>query len=252
MFLGKGMVNMIIVNYSGKGAVIILLTAWLGTLALAGAAQGTTFSAEEVKASIVRHVENNMPWAPGQARVEFPGKVADLEVPGEQGRLEVQSRSAENYIGDAVFSVKLYSGEAFYREERVRVMVEVLRDFVVSARYLARNKGIAADDVRVVKKWVKRIPPSALVSSEDAIGKALTVNLQPDSEITRNNIKELLMIKKGSVVRILFDNGYLNVSTVGISEDDGVTDALIRVKNVSSNKTIYARVASESLVKVEF
>jgi flagella basal body P-ring formation protein FlgA len=243
---------MVMVKYWGERAVILLLIAWCGTLGLPEDAQGATIRAEEIKAAILLHVENNMPWAPGAIRVDFPGKVADVEVPGEQGKLEVQNRPDEDYIGDAVFSVKLYSGEALYKEEKVRVVLEVLRDFVVSARFLTRNKSIAADDVRVLRKWVKRIPPNVLTSPADVMGKALTMNLTPNSEITRSNIKAPLLIKKGSVVRILFDNGYLNVTTVGISEEDGVTDALIRVKNVSSNKTIYARVASDSLVKIEF
>lgn len=244
------------VKYWGERAAILLLTLWCGalfaTLGLPGNAQGASVKTEEIKAAIVRHVENNMPWAPGTVRVDFSGKLADVEVPGEPGKLDVQSRPDEDYIGDAVFSVKYYSGEVFHKEERVRVVMEVLRDCVVSARFLAKNTGIAADDVRVVKKWVKRLPTNVIASPADVIGKALTMNLQPDTEIIRSSIKALLMIKKGSVVRILFDNGFLNVSTVGISEEDGVTDALIRVKNVSSNKTIYARVASDSLVKVEF
>ncbi len=233
-------------------SAILLLIAWCGTMGLPEDAQGATIRAEEIKAAILLHVENNMPWTPGTVRLDFPGKVADVEVPGEQGKLEVQNRPDEDYIGDAVFSVKLYSGKVLYKEEKVRVVLEVLRDFVVSARFLTKNKSIAADDVRVLRKWVKRIPPNVLTSPADVMGKALTMNLPPNSEITRSNIKAPLLIKKGSVVRILFDNGYLNVTTVGISEEDGVTDALIRVKNVSSNKTIYARVASDSLVKIEF
>lgn len=240
------------INYWIERAAIFLIIVWCGIMGLPGDGQGATIGAEEIKASILRHVENNMSWTPGTVRVDFTGKVTDLDCPGEQGRLEVQSRPDEDYIGDAVFSVKLYSGEVLYKEEKVRVVLEVLRDFLVSARFLARNQGIAADDVRVVKKWVKRIPLNVLTSPADVIGKALTVNLQPDAEMARSNIKALLLIKKGSVVRILFENGYLNVTTVGISEEDGVIDALIRIKNVSSNKTIYARVASESLVKVEF
>lgn len=236
----------------GERAAIFLVIIWCGSMGLPGDAQGAAIRTEEIKAAIVRHVENNMPWTPGMVRIDFPGRVADVEVKGEPGKLVVQNRPDEDYIGDAVFSVKLYSGEVRYKEEKVRVVLEVQRDFVVSARFLTRNKKIAADDVRVVKKWVKRIPTNVVTSPAEVIGKALAMNLQPDSEITRNNVKELLLIKKGSVVRILYDNGHLNVTTVGISEEDGVTDALIRVKNVSSNKIIYARVASESLVKVEF
>jgi flagella basal body P-ring formation protein FlgA len=224
---------MVMVNYWGERAAIFLLIAGCGSLfaalALPRYAQGATIKVEEIKAAIVRHVENSMPWAAGTVRVDFPGKLADMEVPGEPGKLEVQNRPNEDYIGDGVFSVKFYSGEVFYKEEKVRVALEVLRDCVVSARFLAKNKGIAADDVRVVKKWVKRLPPNVIASPAEIIGKALTMNLQPDTEIIRSNIKALLLIKKGSVVRILFDNGFLNVSTVGISEEDGATDALIRV-----------------------
>jgi len=244
------------VKYWGERAAIILFIAGCGalfaTLGLPGNAQGGTIKAEEIRAAVIRQVETNMPWGPGTVRVAFPNKLNDWEAPDEQYKLEVLSRPDEDYIGDAVFSVKLSVGEVSCREEKVRVVLEVLRDVVVSARFLTKNKGIAADDVRVIKKWVKRIPPNVIAAPADVIGKALTMNLQPDTEINRNNIKALMLIKKGSVVHILFDNGCLNITTVGISEEDGTTDALIRVKNVSSNKTIYARVASDSLVRVEF
>jgi flagella basal body P-ring formation protein FlgA len=60
------------------------------------------------------------------------------------------------------------------------------------------------------------------------------------------------MIKRGNVVRIVFDSDDFNITTVGISEEDGAIDKVIKVRNISSNKTIYARVTGNSLVKVEF
>jgi flagella basal body P-ring formation protein FlgA len=39
---------------------------------------------------------------------------------------------------------------------------------------------------------------------------------------------------------------------LGLSEEDGMQGAIIKVKNMSSKRTIYARVLGESLVGVEF
>jgi len=44
----------------------------------------------------------------------------------------------------------------------------------------------------------------------------------------------------------------MQIVTVGLSEEDGVAGNIVRVKNITSNKTIYARVLSDSVVGIEF
>ncbi len=215
-------------------------------------AQAAVIKAETIRNLISDHVEKNMPWSPGAVRLDFPVRADDVVLPAEKITIKVQSRPDEDYIGDAAFAVKFLSGETLIKEETVRIRMEVLTDVVVAAKSLARNKKIAAEDIKVLKKWVRHIAPNAVTMPAEVIGKALTLNIGRNSEITRNVVKAPLLIKKGNLVRVVIDNENLSVMAMGVSEEDGEAEKMIRVKNLSSNKTIYARVTGDSLVRVEY
>jgi flagella basal body P-ring formation protein FlgA len=175
-----------------------------------------------------------------------------MAIPAEKITTEVQSRPDEDYIGDTAFTIRFLSGGTLIKEEMVRVRLEVLTDVVVAAKALARNMEIAAEDVKVLKRWVRRLLPNAITTPAEVIGKVPTLNLIQNSEITKNIIKTPFLIKKGKLVRIVLDNGNLSVTAMGVSEEDGECEKVIRVRNLSSNKTIYARVTGISLVRVEY
>jgi len=65
-------------------------------------------------------------------------------------------------------------------------------------------------------------------------------------------LKEIPLVRKGKMVKIVFDNGPMQIVTVGLSEEDGVAGNIVRVKNITSNKIIYARVLSDSVVGIGF
>ncbi|HLA27716.1 MAG TPA: flagellar basal body P-ring formation chaperone FlgA [Syntrophales bacterium] len=237
----------------GKGQVFtIILFLALAIPGMPHVVQAALIKAEAIKNLISDHVEKNMPWPPGAVRVDFPARIADVFLPAEKVNLEVQNRPDEDYIAETVFIVKFFSDGTLIKEEAVRVRLEVLTDVVVTVRALEKNKEIAAEDVKVLKKWVRRIPANGVTTPAEVIGKALTLNLGRNREITRNVIRPPILIKKGNRVRIVLDKENLNVTTIGVSEEDGEVEKVIRVKNSSSNKTIYARVTGNSLVKVEY
>jgi flagella basal body P-ring formation protein FlgA len=242
------------IRLSGNGSRSFSMLIFLSVmLFLPGAAESATkILAEDVKAAISDYVEKNHPWPSGNVRVHFQSKISDAVFPQDLVTLEVSSRPEEDFIENATFTVGLYSGRSLLQEMTVRVILEVLTDVVVSNRALTRNREIAAADVRVLKKWVRRIPANVATMPSDVIGKVLTLNLNQNSEITKNILRTPLLIKRRSVVRIALENDNLSVTTLGISEEDGAADKIIRVKNLSSNRTIYARVIGDSLVRVEY
>ncbi|MCX5819689.1 MAG: flagellar basal body P-ring formation chaperone FlgA [Deltaproteobacteria bacterium] len=222
-------------------------------LFLPGAAlSATRIAADDVKTAISDYVEKNHPWPSGNVRVHFQSKISDAVFPQDSVTIEVSGRPEEDFIENATFMVGLYVGKSLIQQMMVRVILEVLTDVVVSNRALTRNREIAAEDVRVLKRWVRRIPANVVTMPSEVIGKVLTMNLNQNSEITKNILRTPLLIKRKSVVRITLENDNLSVTTMGISEEDGAADKIIRVKNLSSNRTIYAKVIGDSLVRVEY
>lgn len=235
-----------------KRMVVLLLMLLALVTCFPAQSAASTITVQEIKAAIIRYVESNMHWSPGSLRLDCKTRISDVAVPGEDIRLEVTARPDQDFIGDTVFAVKYYSGGNLVKEENLRFILEALRDVVVSTKALTKDKIITAADVRVEKKWVRRLPEKIATDFDDVIGKMLMVNIRQNNEIARNVIKEPRLIKKGGTVRIILDHGDFSITTMGVSEENGIAEALIRVKNVSSNKIIYARVVGDSLVKVEF
>jgi flagella basal body P-ring formation protein FlgA len=207
---------------------------------------------EKLGKAIKEHVEQNMPWPADSVRIELTSQLPAIAE--SKGRLtfKVESKSREDYLGDTSFTVRIFQNSVFFKEETVRVRIEVLREFVVSANNLGRDAVITSNDISLQKKWVRSIPVNSISTLEEAIGKIISVSIRPNTEIARNMLKEVMPVKKGKMVHIILDNGVMKIAAMGLSEEDGAEGAIVKVRNITSSKIIYARVIGQSKVKVDF
>jgi len=210
------------------------------------------FKDGEIRNIIRDYIHKNMPWQADAIRITFPVRAGDVEIKGEQISWTVQGRKEEPFIGDSTFTIRFYDRDILAREIAVRASLEVLMDVVVSSRPINRNAEIGPDDVRVVKKAFLRTPRELVSNPDEVIGKMLGRSVGRNEEITRGMARSLLLVRKGRLVKIILESGQLSVSTIGLSEEDGERGDTIRVKNIASKKTVYARILDPSLVKVEF
>lgn len=201
---------------------------------------------------IRQHVEKNSPWAPDAVRIEFLHSLPVLSGLTGKVSFRVESRSREEYIGDTTFKLRILQNNVFVKEESVRVRIEVLHEFVVSANSLGRNAILSADDLSVQSKWVRAIPLNVIHSTDDVIGKALASTVRPGMSITRNMLRDIPAVQRGKRVQVVLDNGMMTMVMNGLAEEDGAEDAMVRVRNLSSNKVIYARVVGQGRVQIDF
>jgi flagella basal body P-ring formation protein FlgA len=216
------------------------------------ASETVRYDEAKLKAVMQRYIEANMPWSKGDLRIVYPVKPSALDIPGDRITHEVVTKLNDGYIGDGLFAIRFYNRGYLVREEPVRLVMEVAREVVVSDKVLNRDRIVKIDDVHLAKKWFKQIPLNVLSELGEVVGKRMSMSIRPNVEITRNMLKEPIMVKRGKMVKIVLDTGPMQIAALGLSEEDGMQGAVIRVKNISSRKTIYARVLGESLVGVEF
>ncbi|MBW2632380.1 MAG: flagellar basal body P-ring formation protein FlgA [Deltaproteobacteria bacterium] len=241
---------------SGKTHNIVFLITSIALLFLFSGyllceASAAVIRGETIKATVRAYIEKNMPWPGNAVRVEFPGRVSNLSLTGKKITFRVLSRRNEDFIGDSSFTVRCYENDTFLSEKTVRVRIEVLMDVVVSTKSIHRNVRIDHDDVKLVKRWFDRLPSKIISNPGTVVGMKLRTNVKPNAEIKGNMVKSIPMVKRGKPVKIVFENGPMRITTVGLSEQDGMCGELIKVRNVSSKKVIYVRVTGNSLAKVE-
>jgi flagella basal body P-ring formation protein FlgA len=235
----------------------ILIVSFVLLFVIAGvsqlfAATATSFKESRIKAIVKEYVGANGPWPRENVRVEFLGRITDVNVQGEKVDFKVRCGQDESFIGDSTFTVSVYDEGTLLREIPVRVRMEVAFDVVTSAKYLQRDSEINDGDIKLVRKWFNQMPVSVVTQAEDAVGKYLYGNIRPNTEIKRNMLKSVKTIKRGNAVKIVLESGPMTIMTFGRCEEDGSRGDLIRVKNTSSNKTVYARVIDDSSVRVEY
>jgi len=222
------------------------------SLALLAATSHAADAEPLFRTAIREYIEANMPWPPGTVRVDFLSEEQESIPQNRDLILRVEPAGNQDFIGDMVFLVKSFRGGNLLRTESVRTRIEVLQDVVTAARGLPAGTVLAGSDIRTVRRWVRRIHPHSLPSMEAASGKRLTIQVASGAEILATMLKEIPLVRKGKMVKIVFDNGPMQIVTVGLSEEDGVAGNIVRVKNITSNKIIYARVLSDSVVGIGF
>lgn len=203
-----------------------------------------------VHEAVREYIEAHMPWPQGTMRMEFTTAEPSPISGRHAATLRVEAAGAGDFIGDAAFIVRVFSGGSLLHTETVRAHIEVLRDVVVAARTIHTRSIVTSEDVRLVRKWVRRSMPDALSGVEGAIGKQALLQIRSGTELSARMLKDAPLVRKGRLVRVLFDNGWMQISTVGIPEEDGTAGSTIRIRNVTSNKIIHARVLGTSLVGV--
>jgi flagella basal body P-ring formation protein FlgA len=205
-----------------------------------------------IKTIVKEYIEANMPWQRGNIRVDFLGRIQNVSIEGEKISYKVKSIREEAYIGDSTFTVVVYDEGTLLREIPVRVRMEVAIDVVVSTKYLHRDSEIGDGDIKLVRKWFTQTPVHVVTHIEDAVGKRLYSDVMQNSEIKRNMLKSIKTIKRGKIVKVVLESGPMTITTFGLCEEDGSRGDFIKVRNTSSNKTIYARIVNDSSVMIEY
>ena len=238
-----------------KGILWIIFMIMLASAGRAPCAQEAGKSrvpADRIRSIIEDYIHGHMPWPVGTVRLVFLSRLTDLTLDAEKYSYHVQTGRNNPFIGDTSFVIRFSGDGALLAEKTVRVSLEVLRNTVVSNRSIQRGTEIAADDVRMVQKWVQRIPLDAATDLSEVRGKRMAVTVRPNTEIKRRMLKDAIMIKRGKVVKIILENGSMSVTAMGVSEEDGVFGETIRVRNLASNKMVYARVVNDSITLLKF
>ena len=208
-------------------------------------------SGEQIRQQVIRHIEQSMPWLPDAARIDV-NTPPDLEGLATDGiAIRVETIGSEEYVGDVTFLVRV-SDRKQQRQLTIRGRIEIMRDVAVAARLLEKDSILSSADIKMKKKWVRNIDPGLVDSPDRAFGKRIVIGVRAGAEIKTAMLKDPIIIKKGKNVRINLERGPMSVTTMGISEEDGYAGSMIRVRNISSDRIVYAKVTDTDTVRVDF
>lgn len=150
------------------------------------------------------------------------------------------------------FAVRVVSGGKILGEWPVSARVELWQEVWVSSQRLDKGQVLDRGMLNSVKLDVLRefVPP--LTVDQDYLGYELSQPLQPGRPLTRRDIVERTVIKRGQIVEAVASEGPIKIRMRALAMEAGPAGAVIRVRNVDSQKEFVAQVLNENQVQVRF
>ncbi len=149
-------------------------------------------------------------------------------------------------------SLLFLKGEKVVKRINVRVAIKLEKKVLVAKRDIERGEVIKRDDLSLFFVDLSRIPKDALTNYDEAIGKSAIRDIRGGEILRRGIIKNIPLVKSGSPVYIVAENGLLKVMALGRALESGKKGDVIRVRNESSKKIVYGEVVDRGLVMVRF
>lgn len=209
-------------------------------------------SKKQIRNVIHKYLTGNMPWAKDRARIKRISVDRSIKVPRGRISTRVSIPSQNDFLGSLPVSVDLSVNQIKIKRIWATAYIEVLTDVVLAKKPLGRSQIITKQDVVIKRMDLANLPKDIITQKADVIGKRIKRNLKPGSVLRKDFVTLPPVVKKGDLVLIIAQTKGLRISTQGIVKERGRAGDRIRVVNLDSNKTIYARVKNSSTVQVNW
>jgi flagellar basal body P-ring formation protein FlgA len=223
---------------------------WHGATSVTVERLGNTLSTQKILEIINSSIRERAKELP-KAQYAFTPKEPPLPflVPVGDIKWEVTPSNPE-LIGSNRFSLIGRLDNQVIKNFSVHGTLEAIANVAVAASSLRRDDLITATQIQMEPRDLSELRAPCL-QLDQVVGKKLIRNIKAGAVIELTAIEFPPIVKKGGLVKILCQKNGLELTASGIAKSDGKQDQIIKVKNISSDKEIFARVTAPGLVEVQ-
>jgi flagella basal body P-ring formation protein FlgA len=157
------------------------------------------------------------------------------------------------FRGGDIFATILFNlNNGEIKKIRVNAKIEILKEVVVTTRYLPRHHQIKKEDVKVVLRKISSFPFNGFTDIKEVIGKRTSLSVNPGEILQEGMVEAIPLIRKGNPVTLLIESSKFRITAPGEAREDGRIGDRIRLINLISKKQIFGKVVDEKTVIVEF
>lgn len=135
---------------------------------------------------------------------------------------------------------------------RIRVTGRMHRivDVPVLTRRVRPGELIRRTDLTHVALRADRVDRNVVLNAEDILGKSPRRILRPERPVRRLDIREPMLVKRGRLVTMIYRSANMTITAKGKARGSGAKGDSVRVRNVTSGKTVEAEVVGLNQVSV--
>ncbi len=162
--------------------------------------------------------------------------------------LETYAPQSKNHIGKITVGVRCNGASPW--SLFVPVTVKVMAEIAVAKKSLPRGAIIGPDDIAMEQRDISQLHHGYLQDAKSAVGKKLRQRTRRDQVLTPYQLEAPLTVMRNNRVIIQAGNNTVHIRMIGKALQSGSLGQIIRVRNVSSEKEIDAKIIAPGIVEV--
>jgi len=123
---------------------------------------------------------------------------------------------------------------------------------VNTTKRLNRNEIINSDDIATKRQDISMLDADLIKDPKQAVGQKLKLSLPAGAVLYAQNLDSPPLVNRGERVTIMAKSQAIQITTPGEARNSGALGEMVRVKNLTSRREIYARVTGVGIVEAEF
>ena len=205
----------------------------------------------ELIAAIEKDFPRRFPFK-GELKISLARPWTPLKMPGSDFFAECIQIAGNSLTSNMSFTLRVVSDGKIVGEWPMQVRVELWQDCWISSQRIEKGTVLEFGLLSQKRMDVLREFVAPLTIDQDFQGFEVNQPVQAGRPLTRRDIVERTVVKKGQLVDAVASEGGLNIRMRAMAMEAGPAGAVIRVRNIDSQKEFVAQVLNENQVQVRF
>ena len=189
--------------------------------------------AGELRLSLIR------PWGP-------------VSMPAQDFAVTVTDAPPEGLASSFVVKVKVVSAAEQIGEWTLPVRAQLLQNMWAASGRIERGQALDRTLLAVQKVDVLRERQAFIPADSDPATFEAAQAITSPRLLVRRDLSERPLVRKGQVVEVVARQGLLAITMKALALEPGAAGALIRLRNLQSQKEFSGQILNESKVQVQF
>lgn len=187
----------------------------------------------------------------GEVRVKVIKEWMPLNIPSGAHFVEAFNLQGGGLTSMMAFYIRVISGGLVMGEWPIQARVELFQDVWVAQQRMERGQVVEDDAVESKRIDVLKERAVPLPASFKLTGYELAMSIPAGKVLTRRDIIEKELVKKGQMVDVLVSQGSLSLRMKAMALEGGAVGITVKLRNLDSRKDFFGEVIGEGQVSVK-
>lgn len=206
---------------------------------------------ELLELAIAKDLGVRMGVREGEIRVKVIKPWMPLNIPSSTHFVEAFNLQGGGLTSMMAFYIRVISGGLVMGEWPMQARVELFQDVWVAQQRMERghvveDDAVASKRIDVLKERTVPLPASFKLS-----GYELAMPVPVGKVLTRRDIIEKELVKKGQMVDVVVSQGSLNLRMKAMALEGGAMGITVKLRNLDSRKEFFGEVVGDGQVSVK-